>query len=265
MNRIEEHFARARVENRKSLILFLTAGFPDLDTTEKIIETVAASGCDVLELGVPFSDPIADGPTIQASSTAALAAGTTLAKILDLVERLRKRCDIPILLFGAYNPFLRYGLEDLVERARRIGIDGFLVPDLPIEESADFEALCRTAGLSLVYLVAPTTPPERMRRIAERSTGFLYFISMKGVTGGLLKVTDELREQMRTLREAAGDLPVAIGFGISTPKDVAELSTICDVVVVGSALIRLIGRCKDSPDLLDEIAKYVGSLKAALS
>ena len=205
-NRIEEHFARAAQEGRKSLVLFLTAGFPDLQTTERIVGTIAAAGADVLELGVPFSDPIADGPTIQAASQVALKGGTTLEKILELVKRIRERTQIPIVLFGAYNPFLHYGLEKLARRAVEVGVDGFLAPDLPMEESGEFDAVCRGAGLCLVYLVAPTTPPDRMREIARRSTGFLYFISLKGVTGTSIVVSEALREKVRQAREAAGAL-----------------------------------------------------------
>jgi len=312
-NRIEEHFAEAAREGRKSLVLFLTAGFPDLQTTERLVETIAGAGADVLELGVPFSDPIADGPTIQAASQVALKGGTTLEKILELVKRIRERTQIPIVLFGAYNPFLHYGLEKLARRAVEVGVDGFLAPDLPMEESGEFDKICRGAGLCLVYLVAPTTPPDRMREIARRSTGFLYFISLKGVTGTSIVVSRELREKVRQareaagarcegvgarcetggpsrqpvgsrcgkaretrkaagrshgvagpLREAAGPLPVAVGFGIQTPQHAAAVAAIGDAVVVGSELIRVVDRYKDTPDLLDQVADYTRSLKEAL-
>ena len=330
-NRIEQHFARAAQEGRKSLVLFLTAGFPDLQTTERIVETIAAAGADVLELGVPFSDPIADGPTIQAASQVALKGGTTLEKILTLVERIRRRTQIPIVLFGAYNPFLHYGLEKLARRAVEVGVDGFLAPDLPMEESGEFDAVCRGAGLCLVYLVAPTTPPDRMREIARRSTGFLYFISLKGVTGTSIVVSEALREKVRQAREAAGalregtgrlrkagpsrqpvgsrrgkargaeeaagrageaagtmreaggpsreagtlhgeagplreagPLPVAVGFGIQTPQHAAAIAEISDAVVVGSELIRVVDRYKDTPDLLERVAAYTRTLKEAL-
>jgi tryptophan synthase alpha chain len=282
-NRLTAHFTQASREGRKSLVLFLTAGFPDLETTERLIETIAEAGADVLELGVPFSDPIADGPTIQAASQVALKGGTTLEKILALVERVRRSTQIPIVLFGAYNPFLYYGLDRLARRAIEVGVDGFLVPDLPMEESDEFDAICRDAGLCLVYLVAPTTPPERMREIARRSTGFLYFISLKGVTGTSITVSDALREKVRQLREVAGSLdntrarsgaagttreggplPVAVGFGIQTPEQAAEVAKICDAVVVGSELIRVVDRCKSTPDLLPQVAAYTRSLKESL-
>ncbi|MHA1573521.1 MAG: tryptophan synthase subunit alpha [Alphaproteobacteria bacterium] len=264
MNRIEKHFAQTAQMGRKSLVMFLTAGFPDLQTTERLIPAIEQGGCDVLELGVPFSDPIADGPTIQAASTAALKAGTTLQKILSLVERVRERSEMPIVLFGAYNPFLHYGLDALCERAAAIGVDGFLVPDLPIEESDEFEERCRRAGLSMVYLVAPTTPPERMGAIAERGSGFLYYISLKGVTGAAIDISPQLREHVGTLR-AMSRLPVAIGFGVKTPEHVALVGEVSDAVVVGSALINLIDRYKDSGDLAEQVSDYVRSLKAALA
>jgi tryptophan synthase alpha chain len=265
MNRIEKHFAQAAREKRKSLILFLSAGFPDLATTGCLIEEIDRSGCDVLELGVPFSDPIADGPTIQASSFEALKSGTTLSAILDLVESLRRReVQIPILLFGAYNPFLHYGLESLVRRSVEAGVDGFLVPDLPIEEAEEFETQCKASGLSLVFLVAPTTPPERMKAIARRSTGFVYFVSLKGVTGVAIAVGPELREQVGLLRRIAEPLAVAVGFGIQTPEHVRAVGEIADAVVVGSALVRLVDKHRGDARLAERVGEFVRSLRAAL-
>jgi tryptophan synthase alpha chain len=213
---------------------------------------------------VPFSDPVADGPTIQASSAEALKGGTTLEKILTLVERVRERSQMPILLFGAYNPFLRYGHEALARRAVEVGVDGFLVPDVPIEESGEFEGVCREAGLSMIYLIAPTTPEERMREIVARGSGFLYYISMKGVTGTEITIDGQLGQQVERLRQIADPLPVAVGFGIQTPEHVGAVAELADVVVVGSALIRLIDENRHAPDLLEKVSVYTRSLKAAL-
>lgn len=265
MNRIETHFQQARDQARKSLVLFLTGGYPDMPTTEKLIHAVDRAGCDILELGVPFSDPIADGPTIQAASTEALRAGASLEAILDLVERVRQTSQMPILLFGACNPFFHYGLDRLAPRAKQVGVDGFLVPDLPIEESQDFEAMCRGAGMSLIYLAAPTTPEDRMARIAQRSSGFLYFISMKGVTGSTIEVDEALREKVAALRRIADPLPVAVGFGIQTPEHARAVAAIGDAVVVGSALIRRIDAHRRSSNLIEEIEAYVASLKEGVS
>jgi len=264
MNRIEQHFAEAEREGRKSLILFLTAGFPSLEATEEIIAKIDEAGCDVLELGVPFSDPIADGPTIQAASAEALAGGTTLAKILDLVARVRERSQVPILLFGAYNPFFHYGLDALIERAVEVGVDGFLVPDVPIEESGEFDGLCRDAGLSVIFLVAPTTPEDRMREIAKKGSGFLYYISLKGVTGTAITISDELREGTATLRRASGGLPIAVGFGVQTPEHAKAVAEIAQGIVVGTALIKLVDAYRDSPDLAKKAAAFTRELKAAI-
>jgi tryptophan synthase alpha chain len=263
MNRIDAHFAKAAQEGRKSLIPFITAGFPSLELTEEIVLAIDEAGGDVLEMGIPFSDPVADGPTIQASSTDALRAGATLAKILDLVERVRSRTQIPILLFGAFNPFLHYGLESLMARSVEVGVDGFLVPDFPCEESAEFEGLCRGADLDTVHLVAPTTPPDRMRMIARRSTGFVYYVSMKGVTGATISITSELQGHVQVLREASS-LPVAVGFGIRTPEHVAQVAAISDAVVVGSELVRRIGEDRNQRDLAEKVGSYIRSLKSAL-
>ena len=261
MNRIDQHFKKAAEEKRKSLVLFLTAGYPDMQTTEALIPVLDEAGGDILELGVPFSDPIADGPTIQAASAEALKAGTTLEGILNLVERVREKTQMPIVLFGAYNPFLHYGLERLAKRAVEVGVDGFLVPDLPMEESAEFDAICREAGLALVYLVAPTTPDERMERIARQSTGFVYFISMKGVTGSTIEIDDALRERVAKLRKAAAPEPVAVGFGIQTEEHAKAIAGLADAVVVGSALIRKVDEHRRSKNMAAEVRAYVESLR----
>ncbi len=263
-NRIESHFSQAAEDGRKSLILFLSAGFPSLAMTEDLILAIDEAGCDVLELGVPFSDPIADGPTIQASSEQALKAGATLEKILDLVERVRERCEIPILLFGAFNPFLHYGLEKVVERAAQVGVDGLMVPDLPIEECSELEKICADKNLALIQFVARTTPPERMKAIAKHASGFIYFFSLKGVTGVEITIDADMSDQVRTLKKLAAPLPVAIGFGVQTAEHVRQTAKLADGVVVGSALIRLIDEHREAADLLDRVRNYTRELKAAL-
>ena len=263
MKRNEELLAIFQ-KDRAACMPYFTLGYPDMGTSLDIIEACAENGADLIELGIPFSDPLADGPTIQASSAMALKNGATLEKILTLVGRVRERSEMPILLFGAYNPFFHYGHEALARRAVEVGVDGFLVPDVPIEESGEFEEVCRAAGLSMIYLVAPTTPEGRMREIAERGSGFLYYISLKGVTGVEIKIDEDLREQVQRLRRIASPLPVAVGFGIQTPEHARAVADVADAVVVGSALIRLIDQNKDAPDLLDQVAQYTRSLKAAL-
>ncbi|MFH0794828.1 MAG: tryptophan synthase subunit alpha, partial [bacterium] len=183
MNRIDALFQRKREKDQKSLVLYLTGGFPDLKTTQKLLPVLEEAGCDLIELGVPFSDPIADGPTIQAASQSALQTGTTLSKLLEVVSRFRERSQIPLILFSAYNPFHKFGLEQVAQEARSAGADGFLAADLPVEESEEFRSICLENDMCLIYLVAPTSPPERKKLIASKASGFLYYVSLKGVTG----------------------------------------------------------------------------------
>ncbi len=265
MNRIEKHFAERR-DGQKSLILFMTAGFPDMETTEKIIATIEESGCDILELGVPFSDPVADGPTIQAASSEALKAGATLDKILTMVEKIRERSELPILLFGACNPFYHYGLDNLGPRAKAAGVDGFLVPDVPLEEGEELETMCGAHGFSLVYLVAPTTPRERMEESVRRGSGFVYYISMKGVTGSSIKIDPELKTHVAELKSIAAPMPVAIGFGVKTPEHAKAVAEIADAVIVGSQLIRVVDENRSNTDaMLKAVADFTRSLKDAIS
>jgi tryptophan synthase alpha chain len=263
MNRIDELFERKRNLSQRSLIIYLTAGYPSLQISETLIKVLSDAGLDLLELGVPFSDPIADGPTIQKASAHSLEQGTTLAKILDMVSRIRKNSQMPIVLFSAYNPLLKYGLKGLVERAADIGIDGFLAPDLPPEEAEEFMQLCEARDLKLIFLVAPTTPETRKRLIADKSTGFIYYVSTKGVTGAREQLSRDLQEQLRQLTSYT-DKPVAVGFGISKPEHVELVASFANGVVVGSALINLIEKHATSPDLSGEVRRFVEWLQAPL-
>jgi tryptophan synthase alpha chain len=239
MGRIAERFARRKSEGRAAFVPFLTAGDPSLDRTVEIAVGLEAAGADVLELGVPFSDPIADGPVIQRSSERALARGVTLAAVLDAVRRIRERSELPLLLFSYFNPLLQYGLERLAEDAAEAGVDGVLVTDLPPEEGADWIAAARSADIDTVFLAAPTSPPERLERVAEASRGFVYAVSRTGVTGERQALSDEARPLVERLHELT-DVPVALGFGLSTPEHVAEAAQVADGVVVGSALVRFL-------------------------
>jgi tryptophan synthase alpha chain len=244
MNRLERHFAAARTAGRKSLIVYLCAGDPDLEATERLVPALAAAGADVIELGVPFSDPLADGPTIQAASQRALRGGTTLAGILSMVGRLRGGgCQVPLVLMGYMNPIVRMGIGPFVTRSAEVGVDGFIVPDLPIEEAEELRTAAAQHGLSLVLLAAPTTPPERLRTIGARTGGFLYFVSLTGVTGARTTLPEDLPQQLAAVR-AATSAPVAVGFGISTPQQARALGAHADAVVVGSALVSEIDRSR---------------------
>jgi len=239
MGRIGARFARRRAEGRPAFVAFLTAGDPSLDRTCEAAVELDRAGADVLELGVPFSDPLADGPVIQRASERALARGITLPRVLEAVKRIRERSALPLLLFSYYNPLLQHGLERLSREAREAGVDGVLVTDLPPEEAGEWIAAARAADLDTVFLASPTSPPDRLRRVAEASRGFVYAISRTGVTGERPALSEDARPLVERLR-ALTDVPVALGFGLSTPEQVREAAAVADGVVVGSALVRFL-------------------------
>jgi tryptophan synthase alpha chain len=239
MGRISERFARQRAEGRPAFVAFLTAGDPSLDRTVEAAVALDQAGADVLELGVPFSDPLADGPVIQRSSERALARGVTLSAVLDAVRRIRERSELPLLLFSYYNPLLQYGVGRLARDAKAAGVDGALVTDLPPEEAEEWIAAARAADLDTVFLASPTSPAERLRRVAEASRGFVYAISRTGVTGERQALSGDAGPLVERLRGLT-DVPVALGFGLSTPEQVREAAGIADGVVVGSALVRFL-------------------------
>lgn len=245
-------------------MFFITANFPEPGRHEEIVLALAESGCDILELGVPFSDPIADGPTIQRSSQRVLAQGATLKGIIDLAARLRQRIHIPIVLFSALNPLLKFGLGNVVARAREVGIDGFLCPDLPPEEADDLIRLCKERDLSLVFLVTPTTLHDRKKWIADHSTGFIYYVSLRGVTGARDKLSIDIAEQVKEIKSLTNK-PVVVGFGISKPEHVRMVAgSGADGAVIGSALINLIEENETSDRLIPLVREYVENLRRAL-
>lgn len=237
MTRIGERFAKLRGEGRKAFVAFLTAGDPSLERTVDLALELEAAGVDVLELGVPFSDPLADGPVIQRASERALGRGVTLARVLEVVRRVRRRSQMPLLLFSYFNPILRYGIERLTAAAREAGVDGVLVTDLPPEEAGPWLDEARSAELDTVFLAAPTSPDERLLKVAESSRGFVYAVSRTGVTGERDALSDDARPLVRRLKQLTGE-PVALGFGIATPEQVRAAAEVADGVVVGSALVR---------------------------
>ena len=263
-NRIDRLFERCRAENRAALILYLTSGFPDEQTTRRLLPVLEEAGCDLIELGVPFSDPIADGPTIQQASTVALGGGMTLEKTLAIVRDFRRESELPLILFGAYNPFLRRGLAESARDAASAGADGFLAADLPVEEALPFREACREHGLHLVSLIAPTSPERRISAIAAQSSGFLYCIAVKGITGARTSVATDVSGYLTRIHELT-PIPLALGFGISKPEHVAAVAPHCEAVVVGSALINLIGDCtRRGGNLEKEVGDYIRSLVPAL-
>ena len=263
MSRIETTFARVREQGSRALIPYLTAGYPAKNDTVALLGALVAGGADIIELGVPFSDPIADGPTIQRASAEALKGGVTMNDVLEMVREFRKTSETPIVLFGAYNPFLHYGLEKFAADASKAGVDGVLIPDLPAEEGDEAEPVLRRHGIDLIYLVAPTTPASRKAQICGRGSGFIYYISLKGVTGARATLKYELEQPLKEIRDCT-KLPVAVGFGISTPEQAAVVAHHADAVVVGSALIDVVTKNADSPQLLGNVESFMRSLKSAI-
>ena len=237
MNRIEQTFASLKQQNRKALVGFLVAGDPDLETSERRCREALANGVDILELGVPFSDPTADGPVIQLAGQRSLASGTTVAKVLALAERLRRDFGSPIVLFGYVNPFFSYGYERLARDAAAAGVDAFLVVDLPFEESGELRVYLDREGLDFIPLVAPTTPDDRLKVILRDARGFVYYIMVKGVTGTRTEVAADVSGHLARLKQHTG-LPVAAGFGVSNGRQAREAASGADGVVVGSALVK---------------------------
>jgi tryptophan synthase alpha chain len=255
VTRIEKKFQDLKSSNRKAFIPYLTAGDPDLKTTAELILALDRAGADVIEVGVPFSDPIADGPVIQRATERALVSGASLADILRMAAEVRKKSQIPLLLFSYYNPLLRYGLENLGRDAAAAGFDGILASDLTVEESEAFVSTMRKAGLNTVFLVAPTSSLERIQKIASASTGFLYAVSRTGVTGERQELASDLRDFLRTLRAHTG-VPIAVGFGISQPEHVKAVWQEADGAVVGSALVREIEKYAHFSDVADRVYRF---------
>jgi tryptophan synthase alpha chain len=262
-SRVEELFARAKAENRIALLPFVTIGYPTLAQSREWVRALVEAGADGLELGVPFSDPLADGATVQRTSQIALEQGVTLADAIELVRQLRTEdgIDVPLLLMGYTNPFYQYGLERLAADAQAVGIDGFIVPDLPVEEAEEWTSVLRPAGRDLIFFVAPTSTEKRLEDVATHASGFIYCVSLTGVTGAREALADDLSAYIGRVR-AKTDLPLVIGFGISTPQHVAEVAGIADGAIVASALINYLDTLPESEQAAGAIA-FTRELKAA--
>jgi tryptophan synthase alpha chain len=260
--RITRRFEELRGTGQMGLVAFITAGDPSLAATESLVLALAEAGADVIELGVPFSDPVADGPAIQRSSERALSAGATLAGVLGVVEHVRQQSEVPLVLFSYYNPVLQMGLERFADRAAAAGADGVLITDLTPEESADYRRIITARGLDTIFLAAPTSPDERLARIAACSSGFLYLISRTGVTGTKKSLPDDLPGLVRRVRRMTS-LPIAVGFGISEPGHVSLLGGLADAAVVGSALVEEIARSTSVAAAQVAVAARVRALKQA--
>jgi tryptophan synthase alpha chain len=262
MSRIRDTFAELKRSGRGGFIPFITAGDPDLATTELLLIELAAAGADIIELGVPFSDPVADGEVIQRASERALRNGVTLKDALTCVGRARERIDVPVVLFSYFNPLLQFGLDRLANEAKRAGIDAVLVTDLIPEEAQSWAETLYQHDLDPIFLVAPTTSDERLARIAQQARGFIYAVSRAGVTG----VRDEITRDAETLVQrvrSVSDLPVAVGFGISTAEQVRKIWRFADAAVVGSAIVREIENVANSPNLIRRIGEFARSLRGS--
>ena len=264
MTRIEKRFAQLKAENRKAFLPYITAGDPDLGVTLELVLALEKAGADVIELGVPFSDPIADGPVIQRASERALSNGVNLPAVLKLGEKIRQKSGVPLLLFSYFNPLYCYGLDRLAQDAAKAGFDGILASDLTVEESAVFVRTMREAGLNTVFLVAPTSSPERMKKIAETSNGFLYAVSRTGVTGEQQELAADLKAFLQTLRSHTNS-PIVVGFGISRPEHVRAVWQEADGAAVGSSIVKEIEQHIGKPDLVQKVAAFTSWLKGSQS
>ncbi len=262
MTRIGKKFKELAGKGERALITFITAGDPDLSVSEECILEMEKGGADIIELGVPFSDPMADGPTIQKASERALTAGTTLPGILAMVKSVRLRSQVPIVLMGYFNPVFRYGTEKFAADAAAAGVDGVLLVDLPPEEAGEFMAVASAAGLDVISLLTPTSDEKRIEKVVQRGSGFIYYVSVTGVTGARESVADSLFEKVAEIRERSS-LPVAVGFGISDPAQAGRVAGIADGVVVGSAIVKLFEKSRGD-ELKKRVRGFVADLKAGI-
>ncbi len=263
MNRIEKRFIDLRANGQKGFVAYIGAGDPNLAATEALAIALDEAGVDVLELGVPFSDPLADGLVNQLAAQRGLASGATPEAVLKAVAAIRKKTEVPIVLYIYFNLLHRRGLQAFIKDAAAAGVDGLLALDLPPEEADEYEAMMNTAGLCSIWLVAPTTPPDRIADITSRGSGFIYYISREGVTGMQQTVSDSIAERTGLIRDTT-DLPVAVGFGISNPEQARQVAASSDAIVVGSAIVNRVAELGDAPDMPGKVAEYVRGLVEAI-
>ena len=262
-NRIDQVFARLKAQGRKGLIPFLAAGDPSLDVTEALVGEFEARGADIVELGVPFSDPLADGVVNQRAYQRALHAGISLPRILESVSRIRARSDIPIVLMSYINPIHRYGLQRFPSAARDAGVDGLIVSDCPPEEMGELHVALTGAGVHPILLIAPTSPARRISLISGKSAGYIYYVSLRGVTGPRDRLPEDLAVGVGRVRVLT-KVPLAVGFGISTPEQARAVAELADAVIVGSALVATVERSLGAPDLVARVGEFVGRLRSAI-
>lgn len=263
MNRIDQKFQELKAAKKKAFIGYITAGYPSLKMTEELVLGLEKSGVDIIELGVPFSDPLADGPTIQAASQKALEKGTTLEKIFDVVEKIRKASQVPICLMTYFNPVFHYGEKKFVQTAKQKGVDGVIIPDLPPEEAGQLISEARIQDLSTVFFLAPTTKDTRIKKIVNDATGFIYYVSIAGVTGERTEIPASVVANVKKAKKIT-DKPICVGFGISNPQQVKKIAHMADGVIVGSAIINQITENMEKRDSVKKVCEFVSSLTKVL-
>jgi len=261
MNRIDEKFKELKKAKKKAFIVFITAGYPNLNTTGKLILEFSKTGADIIELGVPFSDPMADGPVIQESSQAALKKGINLKQILELVKKIRKDTQVPICLMTYYNPVFCFGEERFVREAKNSGVDGVIIPDLPPEEGSSLIKHANKSDIDLICFIAPTTTPERIKFISQTSKGFIYYVSLTGITGARWNLPVDLISNLKLIRKYTNK-PLCVGFGVSTAAQVKQIQKVADGVIVGSAIVKKIKENIGNPDLVKKVTDFMKKLKS---
>jgi tryptophan synthase alpha chain len=256
MSRITDTFNKLKKQGRKALIPYIMAGDPSLDATKKYVLDLEDAGADIIELGVPFSDPLADGPTIQRASERSLQKGTTLRKVLTLVKEIRRNSEIPLILMTYYNPVFKYGINAFVRDAVRAGVDGVIIPDLIPDEAEDFIGFARQQGLNTVFLLAPTSTRERVKKVVKASTGFIYYVSITGITGSKITIGTAMKNTLTSLKDISKK-PIAVGFGISSPKEASAVAKLADGIIIGSAIVKLIAQGKSIKNFVRNIRKAI--------
>ncbi|MFQ5952531.1 MAG: tryptophan synthase subunit alpha [Candidatus Omnitrophota bacterium] len=264
MNRIKETFDSLRKEGKKAFIPYITAGDPDIRTTKRIVRALADAGADIIELGIPFSDPLADGPTIQRAVHRSLEAGCSVGKVLSMVKELRRVVITPLVFMTYYNIVYNYGIERFIKDAKSCGADGIIVPDLPLEESADLVKAADKKDFYVILLAAPTTPLERFKRIVKRSRGFVYYVSLTGVTGARKKLSEKVKSDVKKLEKVTSK-PICVGFGISNPAQAKDIARVSDGIILGSAVINVLEKyLPDKNRAVREVEKFAGSIARAV-
>lgn len=267
MSAIDDLFKRLKNDGQKAFMPFITAGDPNLEFTADVLQRLDAQGCHLAELGIPYSDPIADGPVIQASYTRSLNGGTKLKDIFSMVEGITPKIEMPIVTMVSYAIIYRLGIDEYLKQAKSAGVAGAIVPDMPVDESAELAAKCKEHDFSLIQLITPTTPRERAIEIAKHTTGFIYYVSITGITGERTELPSDLVDNLKWLREQT-DLPICVGFGISSPEHAEVLKPVCDGMIVGSAIVRRIAAATDgtaAAEVMDDVGSFAKSMLSAIN